>query len=337
MKTCLIAISLLALAFVNQMAFSQTKSKLFSIGANEILVYGENCITLTGDKANVHLVTVLHGNKTEFFVYDNGIRKGPYNTLSDNMIKDCGNTSEKECDVLQPSEIYTEPENYIEYDDEGKAWIKHNGKKNGPYDQILGIDMSLNKAVIYAVVLISGEQYLVSVTGKSVKITGAVNKLIVSADGTQAFVKTTGSVANISDLGNIDMNNLEKLAADMNNCHIFSIDGKKYGPYLTEQLRDENLWFVKNSPAWYMIVSNKLYMNGNYLSDIDDYVNSCDIRFTNDGKKYVIVDYDKISFSDGSVFFYPLKVEIEHFGDKLQCKWISIENSVDIIHYLKVF
>ena len=83
-----------------------------------------------------------------------------------------------------------------------------------------------------------------------------------------------------------------------------------------------------------MVIGNKLYVDGTLLKDFGDfYINPCDIWLSEDGRRYAVRSYDKLVFSDGNEYSFPLKVIWEKKNGVIHLSWVSFENERDIVLY----
>jgi hypothetical protein len=112
-------------------------------------------------------------------------------------------------------------------------------------------------------------------------------------------------------------------------------NGKKFGPYPAEQISSDNPAFCKTGEDnWYMILEDALFINGNKVKEgISS--GTCNVWISGDGKRYAVVGYDKIIFSDGSSFTAPLKLEVETNNGKTVLKWLALENEKNLVFYSK--
>ena len=85
-----------------------------------------------------------------------------------------------------------------------------------------------------------------------------------------------------------------------------------------------------------MTIDNNLYVNGTLLANLgSESVPNNTIWLSPDGKRYAIISYDKITFSDGSSFTFPLLVKKSQKDGKIWLNWVSLENEKEIVLYSK--
>jgi hypothetical protein len=121
--------------------------------------------------------------------------------------------------------------------------------------------------------------------------------------------------------------------------YVYTNGGKKFGPFPASGIHDKNPAFCKSGGAnWYMVIDNTLYINGvkvKQFSYDDVTASTCNVWLSADGKRYAIITYRKILFSDGSSYAAPLKMDTENKEGKTILKWISLENEKDLVAYSK--
>jgi hypothetical protein len=83
-------------------------------------------------------------------------------------------------------------------------------------------------------------------------------------------------------------------------------------------------------------MNSKLYINGIFVRDlINEQISPANIWLTEDGKRYVIIVYNRIEFSDGTIYKEPLKIRISVNRNKITVWWLLLENEKDIVLYSK--
>lgn len=172
---------------------------VFSLGADEQLLYDETAITAAG--TGVSYQFIVKNSKYEYFLIDNGSRTGPFKNpplkSANASTEESGNSNDVSMgDTKDPVAIqYTKTIS-------GKLHIVFNGKNYGPYDHVSKMVVSPNKKQFFAVVTIGGANamtakmgmgniYMVSSTGLKQKV-GSSNaipvKFYVSESFTHAMV-----------------------------------------------------------------------------------------------------------------------------------------------------
>jgi len=299
-----------------------TRKVICSIGAGENLVYGENCLELSTAQSNVYIVTQIYKNNAQtFFTYDNGTRKGPF-TKTSVPVKVC--KSEYECAAYMPNDEDIDASTYVSLNDMGQTVIKFQNKTYGPYLQIADFKLTSNKAKFYAAIQNQEGSSLICSDGRKVAVKGMPGSVVMNEDGSNALVVGLGSLS-LQDMmsGNIN-------ADDLANYFVYTIDGQKFGPY-KDGFNSDAVWFQGKN--WFFYMDGSLYMNGKLLFNSETTIDKCTFWISADGKRWAFADYEKINFSDGKTYPFPLKMVKEEEAGKIFIKWVSIENSKDIVLY----
>ena len=119
--------------------------------------------------------------------------------------------------------------------------------------------------------------------------------------------------------------------------YIYFQDGKKFGPYNPNKINPNNPAFSKTGgDNWLLTMNSKLFLNGIKTKDlINDQISPANIWLSPDGKRYVIIVYNRIEFSDGIIIKDPLKFRIQIQQNNITVWWLSVENEKDIVLYSK--
>jgi hypothetical protein len=176
-----------------------------------------------------------------------------------------------------------------------------------------------------------------------------ISELLVSNSGKKFLAIEKQGDEIDPNLMNIDYSKLTtdqimKMARDMEEkkksagepqAFIYTTGGKKFGPYPVESISDYNPAFCKTGGEnWYMLIDNTLYINGIKIKEFTDITPStCNIWISTDGKRYVVIDYDKMYFSDGSKYNAPIKITTANKDGKTLFKWVAFENGKELISY----
>lgn len=321
-----------------------SKKVLLSIQPGESIVTSESCIDV-GYSADQLFVVTRKGD--QFFIYEGGVRKGPFNSKMV-RVKNCGERHNESCSVYATEQSAASFE-IISYSEQGGMTINFKGKKYGPYTMVTALQMAKDGSSFLAAVTDDGEHRLVSSGGLSQPLPGQVSYLHMSSSGRQYLAVSQESGALEAEMANIDFSKLtqdqlvalaQKMAAQQEQAgqpkvFVFTAGGKKFGPYPASDIYESSPAFCRTGgDNWYMVSDNTLYINGvkvkQYAYDQISF-STCDVWLTPDGKRYAIAGYDKILFSDGSSGPAPLKTDCEMKDGKVILKWISLENGKDIV------
>ncbi len=348
-----IIIAMLVLHVSSVYSQSVGKSILLTIDEGESIAYGESCIPMTTSPDSLYVVTKKGAN---IYVYENGRKTGPYTSFDDANIKDCGNDDQSlECATFT-YENNEGMETYVSYDDDGNIVIKFKGKTYGPYPQIYFFAASIDNQSFTAVVadentksrLItsSGTDKLIDGIPSDFAVSPSAKKVIitVSVPPDEAYTKAMNELSNI-DYDKMSPEDIQKLAKKVQESginsyqekvYLLTSDNQKFGPYIKDSITGPQ--FCKTGEDnWYILVGDKMYVDGKEFANFKAPTAApCDIWLSGDGKRYAaLVNYEKIIFSDGTSYQYPLEIRAGKVNGKTVLKWVSFENSRDLILYTK--
>jgi hypothetical protein len=319
---------------------------MFSINEGEIPVYSECSLFLVSGGSTVSLVTKDKNDK--YFLYDHGKRKGPYDDA-----KEITWEKDEEGGLVNSIAEYDESrmnhEKVLSYSNDGKARITSGGKTFGPFDLLLNLYITKDGRLTAAVSSDGFKTKLLTQSGTSLELESVPAYTCASPSGKTALIVTVREYDPSRDFANIDFSKLTteqiaKIAQDMEEkqkkapppqAFLYLHNGKKLGPYPKNSFSGNNPAFcVTGGENWFMTIEGKLYVNGTLLANLgSEYVSNDDIWLSADGKRYAIVTYDYIRFSDGASFRYPLVVKTMEKDGKTWLTWISLENEKDVVHY----
>jgi len=320
--------SMLTIA-VNCPAQQPVREVLYSLQADESLVYNENCFYFTEKNKDIFIVTRKAEN---FFVIDNGVRKGPFERVPNEMLRSCKGEFVS-CAAHEPS-LGIEDSDYNQHviqNDDGSISIKFGAKTFGPYSSLLQLAFAENRSKIHAVVMgLDGKKLYINSSGKTLPLEGMPQSLIVSPDGNLALIKYGIDY----DSQNFDPTRftMEQLMQ----FHILTSEGLKFGPYDGNTVTDYDIWFCKTSGNhWYMKANNNLLGDGKILAKMPESTGRCDLWFNAEGNKFAIFTYERILFPDGTSIPYPMMINTFSKDGKTFLRCISLENGKDIVAYVK--
>jgi hypothetical protein len=324
------------------------KKTLLTMQPGEKLQNSESCIELSMASGQLYVVT---RKGDQIFIYEGGQRKGPF-AMDAVKLKNCSDNAYTPCAVYDPDQPDAMSE-MISVTSTGGMAIKFKGKTYGPYKMVTDIQVAVDKSWFVALVLQNGKFSVVSSDGQVLPIDGPASKLKVSSNGKKFLVVSKEGDGMDVEMMSMDMSKMteEKMMefvkkqaekqqkAGPPQTTIISNGGKKYGPYPSANLSDNNPAFCKTGgDNWYMIMDNALYVNGIKLKQFStDQVSliTCDTWISADGKRYAYTSYTNLVFSDGSVFPSPIRMDIEIKDGKTFLKWIGLENERNLVSYTK--
>ncbi len=327
---CLSALLILiGIVATNTLVAQQPTGKaIYTLEPDEYIVYSESCINLTANANEIYLVTKQND---KFYVIDNGVKKGPFDELPEDMIRTCGNDYYS-CAIFEGNNTNDEDlyNQTVTQTDEGFVALNVKGKTYGPYLGIMDIQFSHETKNFFAVAMDQQNRFLLfsSVTGKTTLLKGAPQNLKISPDGTFAIITTTINF-NAEDF-DASAYSYEELMQ----FHINTSTGESFGPYNLDKVTDRDIWFTKTSGSnWFMRAQGKLYLNGQPLMTFPEMASTCDLWFSPDGKRVAISSYEKIVFPDKSTIPSPVHIIPIVKNGKTTLKIITLENEKNLVLY----
>lgn len=344
-KIALICLLLNAFGLFGQ---QEKKENLLTIGADEVIITSESRFVVSCNTKTSCVLTKVK-DKQQYFVYQNGDKIGPFSILSEAYSKCPIPVATNE----DGGSIYSKPQvsNVSDYLflENGLTTIKFAGKNYGPFKQILGMFVSDDKQKFYAVVWATDMSHiLISNSSKDVKIEGNISSMKISPSGNSFMVTSISGVDMATELMKLNdlklsseeyqqrVNKLMEEVLKQTNPPSISVylnNGAMFGPYLKEIVRSDNADFCKTGgDNWMILIENKLLVNGKETIDFkDSWVSLNDIWISEDGKRYVYKTYDKLIFSDGKSYDYPLVLEFCKKENELV--WIILEHNSSFVRY----
>ena len=323
-----------------------SRKVLFSIGKGEKPVFGESSIILS--PIGNSIVVLTSDEEGRIFVYENGKKRGPFKDINGTGVT-MPEDNPEEYDPIFRRESDADYEKYIEYNDAGQVTLKFGGKSFGLFQFILEFYTTNDKTAFHAIVMKDGKPQIITSSGSKYDLDGQPGYNYLSPSGKQMMVTTvkenneTGELLN-RDLSNLSAEEITRLGKEIEGkqnkppeAYIYFRDGKKYGPYDPKKITANNPAFNKTGgDNWLLILDSKLYINGIAVKDLyNDQISPANVWLSEDGKRYVIVVYNRIEFSDGSVYKDPLKIRIHVNRNKVTIWWLLLENANDIVLYSK--
>jgi hypothetical protein len=324
-------------------AFAQgpqpVRKLIYSLEAGEELLQPESAIFLSATKESVILVLSKGkgGKNPPFFVVKNGNKKGPFNKLVEVMqagydeedisigiYRDCADYTPDQTRLPGDAVPMTEP------DENGTQTVVFKGKTFGPYLSVLSLLATPDGSRVYFTANEKDKLWIICSDGRRVPIAGSPRDLKLSPDGKNAAVACTGSLSPAEE-EKLAAEDPDKYNAEMNKTYVYTIDGKKFGPY---GMDFKDIWFSVGNNNLFFLDGNQLYMNGipTLTLKIEPF-SPCDFYPSPDGKKYALFTVDSLIFSDGKKYPFPLKIIAFEKGGQTMIKWITLENKKDIVVY----
>ena len=132
---------------------------------------------------------------------------------------------------------------------------------------------------------------------------------------------------------------MEKLAAQNQvqniEYHVYTSELKHFGPFSTMYPGQTNPSFCSSeNPNWYCIADGFLYKNGTKTATL----NNSDINqiwWSNNGQNFAFSTYDKLVFSNGEQYAYPIEIKVENKNEQITLKWLALEEGVKFLLFTK--
>jgi hypothetical protein len=312
---------------------------IYSLEAGEEILQPESAIFISATKESVILVLSMgKGDKSQpFFVVKNGNKKGPFNKLQDAMEaayekEDISTGIYRDCADYTPDQGQIPPEAIpaTESDESGGQMVMFKRKTFGPYLSVLDVVGAPDGSRVYFTVIDNDKLWLICSDGRKVPIAGSPENLKLSPDGKTAIIACTGSLSP-SEIDELAATQPEKFNTEMNKKYVYTIDGKKFGPF---GLDFRDLWFSIGNNNFFFLDGNQLYMNGNPTITLKiESFSACDFYPSADGMRYALFTLDSLVFSDGKTYPFPLNVITFQERGQTIIKWVTLENKKDIVVY----
>lgn len=337
---------MLVLTALNAQTPDLSRKPLITLRPGEEILYGESSINISVTNSQLYLVTMLD---EKIYVYENGQRKGPFDDTEEANIKKFPSTNDNRCSLFE-----TEPTPFdhqiVTTNQDGSFSIKLNNKTYGPYPFIAQLHVRPDKSGFVAISMDKEmKSYLISSEGVNMPLKGTVERIHFSPNGKKYIFALKETQEIDMSLLNMDFSKMtqeeimefakkqEEKAKNAPALHsyIYVNGTTKLGPYELNAFYSSNPAFTKTGGEnWIMTLGETLYINGVKVKDYPDIdLNTCRIWLSADGKKYVIISYDKIIFSDGKAYDNPIEPNTAEKNGVINVSWVSLENEKDLVLY----
>jgi len=327
---------LLAAGLVLVSGFGQaplSPRKLATLGPEEYIVTDESELLVGGAAgsltADFFIVTQARlSGKYVFFTYDKSGRKGPFDKMTENLLR-------KGTPAGEPRKFYYEPEmsmdgiqEVTDRADRSKHFLEFKGKRVGPFQQFLLASVLPDKSRIIALGVRDKKLRFASSDGRDVPAGGQPEALIFSPDGTKAVVKCMGAITMYEGL-QIKPEDMSPTMFD--DTTLYTLDGKKYGPFGKKDNFGE-VWFLADSSDWLFTVGPTAYFNGAPLKPFKDQIHKSSF-WIDDASHYAWLEDEQLKFSDNASYPNPVMMKWEKKAGKTTLNWISIGSNRDVSAY----
>ncbi len=311
---------------------------VYSLEAGEEILQPESAIAISATKESLTLVLAKgKGDKGPFFVFKSGQKKGPFTKLKEAMAAAYGSQDEsagifRDCADYTPDQGQIPPEAIPSAgaDAGGGQTVVFKGKTYGPYLSVLEVKGTPDGSRAYFTVNDKDRLWLICSDGRKVPIAGSPETFKLSPDGKNAIVACSGSLSP-AETEKLAATQPEKYNAEMNKKYVYTIEGKKLGPY---GMDFKDFWFSVGNNNFFFLDGNQLYMNGTPTLTLKiEPFSPCDFYPSADGRKYALFTLENLVFSDGKKYPFPLTIITFQEGGQTMIKWVALENKKDIVVY----
>ena len=304
---------------------------IYSLEPGEEIMDAESMIAMSASVDEVVLV-LTKGPQGPFAVFRDGKKSKPFANLDDAMKAAYAGTKgtpdrRRACASYKPGPA---PENMLPWKDdvEGGQVVRFKGMTFGPFVLAYSVTATPDGARAYYTANDKNNAVFGCSDGRKVAVGGIPGEYKFSPNGLNAAVLCQGTTNPLDQ-------SLppEQVAASMDKKFIYTIDGKKFGPFKTgfgEGYGD--FWYASTGNDLYYEAEGQLFRNGVLLMKTP-WVDPCSFYPSADGKKYALFGYENVVFSDGQKFPSPLDIVVFTKNGQTMFKWIALENKRDLVVY----
>ncbi len=324
------------------------KEVLVTIPSSETMITGESRFVI-GCSSKQNCIITKDNDKFQYYTYQNGVKVGTFASMHEAFSKCSVSNVELNSGSLVENTESTKQAEMFSVNENGQFVISHLGKKHGPYKLIMGLYMSKDKQIFHAVVrTLDNKQAMVSNLYAPIFIDGNIQSMSMSNSGKTFMVSTLSGIdlmGEMTKLGELNLSSEEYQARLMKlmeesskqtsapEVNVYLSNGQKFGGYNKDEMATSYPSFCKTGGEhWMMILSNKLYVDGVFVVDFkENWMALNDVWISADGKRFVYKTYDKLIFSDGRTYEYPLVLDFCKESNELT--WVVLENKNSFVKY----
>lgn len=312
------------------------RTLIYSLEAGEEIMTAESLIALSAGQDDVVLV-LTKGPKGPFAVFRDGKKSKPFADLAAAMDaayegrKDSPD-KQRDCASYQPGPA---PEDALPSaeDTAGGQVIRFKDKTIGPFVLVYSSRATPDGARAYYTANDKDGAVFGCSDGRKVAVGGLPGNYKFSPNGLNAAAFCQGTL-NFLDQKKLTSLPPQQVAADMEKKYIYTIDGKKFGPFKSS-FSESDYWFASTGNDLYFEVDDQLFRNGAVLMKTP-WINPCSFYPGVDGKTYALYNYEYIAFSDGQKFPSPLDIMVFARNGQTVFMWITLENKKELVVYQRV-
>lgn len=347
MKKTMFILSLLSLSMGLWAQQEVKREVLLTIPGNETMVTGESRFVI-GCTSKQNCIITKDNEKSKFYTYQNGTKIGAFNSMYEAFNKNSINETDNSSSLVITDDVLRNTD-FVSVNDSGRFLLNHLGKVYGPYKLLMNAVMSEDKQVFHAIVRMEdNRQAMVSNVYAPIYLEGNVMGLSASSSGKTALVcvmsgmDVMGEMTKLSELNLPDEEYQARLMKLMEesakqtaapSMTVYTSKGQKFGGYEKEKIGSNNPSFCKTGGEhWMMIYDNKLFIDGVVVTDFKDgWIGLNDVWISADGKKFIYKTYEKLIFSDGRTYDYPLV--LDYCLESNEITWVVLENKNTFVKY----
>jgi hypothetical protein len=368
MRTC-IGFIVMASFLLCKPYSSFAQKVLLTLAAGEQLLYAESSLSLFDTDGGLQVCA--SNSNGQYFVYKNNNKLGPYSDLQkvaglieypDEFVNDDNSN-------MLVNEAYNE--NFVSMDENGNSYITFGNKKWGPYSLVKDLYLSKQNQKFWAVVVLPQTDYtkplqyqLIGSSAQAVNIKGEPYDLKVNKDLSMATLAAKHEIRGEVDVAALNKYNeeLEKLMAEMGDeldmdklaemvnemgklgeqsqlqatdFYVYSSKGSGHGPFKTMLIGEKNPAFCSSEGSnWYFIADGFLYKNGSKTASLTD-TDINKIWWSANAQSYAYSTYEKLVFSSGEQYPFPLEMKTVNENGKTTLKWLALEDGHKFVLYSK--
>jgi len=329
-----IPLFLVAAAILSAAALSQSPPAgrtFVTLGPHEHIVSEESCLLASGGCLADDFFVVTRedvGGKTVYYTYDKSGRKGPFDKITENMLRSCAGN-------VEPRKFYRDEEASMEglnmAPDSAKPenqYVEFQGQRIGPFQQVYAMVAAPDKSRAFAAGVRDKKLHFASTDGRDVVAVGMPDKIVLTGDAGKAVLLCKGTLTMYPGL-DLKPESMDLSHAD--DTTLFTLDGKKFGPF-AEAAAFGDVWALAHSPDWLFTVGPTAYFNGAPLKTFAEPISKS--RFwIDDASHYGWLQEEKLMFSDGASFPNPVMLQWEKKGGRTTICWISILPNRNVVGY----
>jgi hypothetical protein len=306
------------------------RTLIYSLEPGEEIMSEESMLVVNLDDV---ILVLTKGPKGPFSVFRDGKKSKPFSDLKEAMKAAYegrkGSSGEKSnCATYRPGSVAEDIRPWTD-DVEGGQVVRFKDKTVGPFVLAYSVTATPDGARAYFAANEKDSAVFGCTDGRKVAVGGIPGEYKFSPNGLNAAVLCQGTTNPIDQTLPP-----EQVAAGMDKKYLYTIDGKKYGPFSTgfgEGYGD--FWFVSTgNDLYYETSDGQIFRNGVAIMKTS-WVDPCSFHPSPDGKKYGLFSDEKIVFSDGQKFPSPLDIAVFTKNGQTMVKWITLEKKKDLVIY----